>query len=357
MSTLVETDVLVVGLGPAGACAAAEAARRGVHVLAVERKREAGVPVQCAEFVPHLVGMEVGAVAVAHSQDITAMATFIESGAPHVEEHFPGVMIDRAAFDASLVKEAIAAGAQCRLGVGVRSLTADGVAVLTDGTQAAARVIIGADGPRSVIGKAVGAENMEIAETRQIRVPLLKPFAATDIFLSAGIPGGYAWLFPKGEEANLGLGVAPPWRNELKPTLEALHARLVAEGRVGEEIRGHTGGAIPVGGLRRLASNLGTVLVLLAGDAAGLTNPITGAGISAAVISGGEAGQAAVRIVQGEVSAAGDYAEEIEALFGASLARALARRQQLMEVFAAGNTPSADDLKRGWIAFPEYWAA
>lgn len=357
MSALVETDVLVVGLGPAGACAAAEAARRGVHVLAVERKREAGVPVQCAEFVPHLVGMEVGAVAVAHSQDISAMATFIESDAPHVEERFPGVMIDRAAFDASLVKDAIEAGAQCRLGVGVRSLKADGVAVLTDGTRVAAHVIIGADGPRSVIGKAVGAENTEIAETRQIRVPLLKPFAATDIFLSAGIPGGYAWLFPKGEEANLGLGVAPQWRHMLKPTLATLHQQLVAEGRVGAEIRGHTGGAIPVGGMRRLVSKLGAAVVLLAGDAAGLTNPITGAGISAAVLSGGEAGQAAARIVQGEGSAADDYAEEIEALFGVSLARALARRRELMAIIAAGRVPSADDLKRGWIAFPEYWAA
>ena len=51
--------VLVIGLGPAGASAAAEAARRGCRVLAIDRKREAGRPVQCAEFVPAMVGIDV----------------------------------------------------------------------------------------------------------------------------------------------------------------------------------------------------------------------------------------------------------------------------------------------------------
>src|SRR5690606_38137653 len=53
------TDVLVLGLGPAGARAATEAARRGYRVLAIDRKREAGRPVQCAELVPALIGCEV----------------------------------------------------------------------------------------------------------------------------------------------------------------------------------------------------------------------------------------------------------------------------------------------------------
>lgn len=353
-------DVLVVGLGPAGASAAATAAAslssRG-RILAIDRKAEAGVPVQCAEFVPRLIGMEISGLAAARRQDITAMATYVEGAGARLEPQFPGVMIDRAAFDAGLVTEAIQAGAECRLGIGLRTIDADGTAQLTDGTRVKARVVIGADGPRSVAGRAVGAQNIEIAETRQIAVPLLKPFEATDIFLSAGIPGGYAWLFPKGDVANLGLGVAPAWRHRLKPLLEALHADLVAQGRVGAEILGHTGGAIPVGGLRRLVSSVGATTVLLAGDAAGLTNPVTGAGIASAVISGREAGRAAAALVAGDDGAATDYAEEIEALFGASLARALARRRELMAIYSHDRTPDPADLERGWIAFPAYWAA
>ena len=88
-------------------------------------------------------------------------------------------------------------------------------------------------------------------------VPLLQPFEATDIFLSAGIRGGYAWLFPKGDVANLGLGVEPAAREELKPLLESLHEHLVSDGRVGAQVLGHTGGAIPVGGMLEPAARCG----------------------------------------------------------------------------------------------------
>lgn len=350
-------DVLVVGLGPAGASAAAAAARGGARVWAVDRKVEAGRPVQCAEFVPRLVGMEIADLAEARRQDVTSMTTYIEQADTHDQPHFPGVMIDRASFDAGLVAAAATAGVQCRFGVGLRGIDGGGVAHLTDGTWIGARIIIGADGPRSVIGKAVGAENTEIAETRQITVPLLKPFAATDIFLSAAMPGGYAWLFPKGDVANLGLGLAPTWRHRLKPLLDALHSDLVRQGRVGGDILSVTGGAIPVGGMRRLVSTLGPATVLLAGDAAGLTNPVTGAGIASAVISGRLAGEAAAAHLAGDRDATVDYAEEIEAVFGGSLARALARRRELLSLYVSDRTPTPSDLMKGWIAFPDYWAA
>jgi digeranylgeranylglycerophospholipid reductase len=361
MRSLIRTDVFIAGLGPAGASTAAEASRAGVRVLAVDRKQKPGIPVQCAEFLPHLVGMEINDLAETLRQHIISMATYIEDAEPLIEEQFPGVMIDRAAFDAFLVARARASGADCRFGVGLRSLDADGTAILTDGTKVIARVIVGADGPRSGVGKAIGAENTEIAETRQITVSLNKPYHTTDIFLSAGLPGGYAWLFPKGAYANLGLGLAPAWRSLLKPLLEHLHRRLIKEGRVGAEISCLTGGAIPAGGMRRLFTKLGKATVLLCGDAAGLTNPITGAGIASAVISGKEAGYAAARLIDDVTdtheAAAHAYAEEIEALFGTALSRALERRRALMSVYAEGAAPSEADLRKSWIAFPEYWAA
>lgn len=351
-------DVLVVGLGPAGACAAAEAARAGARVVGIDRKQAAGLPVQCAEFVPRLVGMEVGEVVNARRQDIAAMVTYVASVAGeerHLEPRFPGVMIDRSRFDADLVERARAAGADMRFGVSLRRLAADGTAHLTDGSEIAARVVVGADGPRSQVGKAIGAQNVEIAETRQIQVTLLQPSDATDIFLSADFPGGYAWLFPKHDVANLGLGVAPQWRAKLKPLLDTLHGMLVAQGRVGREVISHTGGAIPVGGMRRLVERLGDTTTMLAGDAAGLTNPVTGAGIASAVISGRIAGDFAARAA-GNADCASGYADEIEALFAGSLSRALRRRRELLATYGTG-APTAAELKRGWIAFPEYWAA
>ena len=52
----VSCDVLVVGLGPAGGAAAAAAAKLGLRVVGVEKKRVVGVPVQCAEFIPLPLG-------------------------------------------------------------------------------------------------------------------------------------------------------------------------------------------------------------------------------------------------------------------------------------------------------------
>jgi geranylgeranyl reductase family protein len=352
-----DLDVLVVGLGPAGASAAAEASRGGCRVLAVDRKREAGRPVQCAEFVPAMVGIDVGNLAGSVRQRIRAMMTFIEDGAPDVEENFPGHMLDRAAFDAGLMAEAERAGAQCRLGAGVRRISAAGKVELSSGETVAAGVVIGADGPRSLAGRAIGQVNADVVETRQITVPLLEPHEATDIFLSADIPGGYGWLFPKGEVANLGAGVDPAHKARLKEIVAALHRTLVAGGRVGSAVLSLTGGLIPVGGMLKPWARLERTLVLLAGDAAGLANPVTGAGIAAAVHSGKLAGRAAAAWIAGDQSAGAEYEDELDSVFRPALDRAVRRRRELAGAFAAGRRPAARALRRGWIAYPEYWAA
>jgi geranylgeranyl reductase family protein len=349
-------DILVVGLGPAGSRAAAAAAAAGPSVLAVDRRRAAGHPVQCAEFVPAMIGPELGSLESAVRQHIRAMATFVEDRPPDIRDDFPGHMIDRAAFDRGLVEAARRAGADCRFGTRVERFARDGTARLSDGRTIRPRLIVGADGPRSAVGRAAGRVNAELVETRQITVPLTRPHEATDIFLSAAIPGGYGWLFPKGEVANLGVGVIPAAKDRLKPLLEDLHRRLAEAGRLGTEILGHTGGAIPVGGLLDPRARLGELPVLLAGDAAGLTNPVTGAGIGAAVISGGLAGRAAAEWLGGTAEALDDYAEEIAELFEGALGRAVARRRELLRCYERGSRPDPAALRRGWVAYPEYWA-
>ncbi len=331
-------DVVVLGLGPAGASAAADAARRGCTVIALDRKREAGIPVQCAELVPRMIEVQPRAV----RQRVDSMATFVEDDAPDLKPGFPGRMLDRAAFDASLVEEAARAGAEVRFSCFIRRVADHGVVELADGSALRAPVIIGADGPRSRAGKAIGALNRALVETRQITVPLREPYAATDIFLSAGIPGGYGWLFPKGELANLGAGVSPEHKARLKSIVARLHASQLA--RLSTTILNVTGGAIPVGGMLRLRGVLGGAVVLLAGDAAGLANPVTGAGIAAAVHSGRLAGQAAA---SGRFQ---EYEEELEDVYGASLERALQRRTELVR-----SSFNKKELRRGWIAYPEYW--
>lgn len=346
-------DVLVIGLGPAGASAARTAAAAGLRVVALDRKRKPGYPVQCAEFVPSLINAG-NAAPTARIQPIMEMHTFVEAGGAEVTPEFPGLMIDRQAFDAHLVGRAREAGAEIRMDCAVRDVTPSGHVHLFNGQTLKARVLIGTDGPHSRVGRAAGLENQDIITSRQVTVPLLEPHNATDIFLSERLPGGYGWLFPKGEVANIGLGVSQEHKDRLKPELDRLLTRLIKQGRVGANILNHTGGPIPAGGMITPTTSLGDTLVLLAGDAAGLTNPVTGAGISAAVVSGAMTGETAAAWLSGDTAAPHDYAEDLEDHFGASLARALKRRAEALAAHASGKA-SPDALRSGWIAYPQYW--
>ncbi len=350
-------DVLVVGLGPAGSRAAAVAAAAGLGVVALERRRAAGTPVQCAEFVPAAIERDVSGVRSVTEQKVTRMLTYIGKRQPEVTNHFDGFMIDRAAFDRMLAQEAAQNGAECRYGEMVLSIDVDGTVHTSAGDWLRPRVLIGADGPRSRVGVAIRQINSDLVETRQVTVPLVLPHNATDIFLSADYHGGYAWLFPKGAVANVGLGVSVKARNLLKPLLAAVCERLAGQRRIGTRAFALTGGAIPVGGRLRSVGRLGRTAVLLAGDAAGLTNPVTGAGIASAVQSGALAGRAAADFLGDCAGAINDYEDELGDIFDASLGRAVRRRREVLACYAGGGRPDAGALRDGWIASSHYWAA
>lgn len=349
-------DVLVVGLGPAGGAAAAAAARLGLKVIAVEKKQAIGLPVQCAEFIPlPLVRYAPESV---RRQQIGGMRSVLPSGAASVAP-FSGLMIDRAAFDQALAGQAAGAGAELHAGARFTGLeTRQSVAQVRAAHEAWSvryRVLIAADGPHSAVARVAGLPALAAVDTRQYTVPLLRRFEETDIWLSDRYPGGYAWLFPAGEHANLGLGMDRGICADMKTPLDALHRQLADEGRIGRDVLRRTGGAIPVGGLRE---NLVIGSLVFVGDAAGYTHPVTGAGIAAAVASGERAAEAAHAFVAGgDARALEGYEADMRDQFEASLERGLARRRELERVWATPQAASDAAHRRGWIAFDEYYQA
>lgn len=345
-------DVLVIGLGPAGAAAAWAAARAGLSVLAIDRKQRIGEPVQCAEFVP----LPLAGYTAEHGvrlQRIEAMRSRLPSGAV-ARSPFAGVMVDRAEFDRALAQRAEAAGARIRTGTLLAGLSDDCARLRgrSGVDRVAWRVLVAADGPHSTVARLRGLPALETVRTRQYTVPLRQACAETDIWLSDDYPGGYGWLFPRGHYANVGLGADRRWAVDLKTPLDRLHAWLADAGRVGTEIVSRTGGAIPVGGLR---PRLVVDRVVFAGDAAGLTHPITGAGIAAAVQSGEMAGEAAAAYLGGRAHALTDYEDELREQYGPTLERALARRAWLGQYWRKRAANEDAVQRRGWIAFQEYF--
>lgn len=349
-------DVLVVGLGPGGAAAASMAASAGLKVVAIERNRRFGEPVQCAEFIP----LPMGAYARAEGvllQRIDSMRSVLPSGAVEHSD-FPGLMIDRAVFDRALMHQAVRAGALLYAShplVGLDSAT-NCAEIQTAGGRRVIRYrrLIAADGPHSPVATALGLPSLETVATRQYTVALRRPYTATDIWLSDDYPGGYAWLFPKGNLANLGLGADKRLQPNLKQPLEALHRSLIDAGLLGADIVARTGGAIPVGGIRQRIFYEDAVFV---GDAAGLCHPITGAGIAAAVVSGEAAGRAVVAHLAGDAEALDDYDEDMRDQFDAALSRAVARRRELGQHWRTPTASHDATHRRGWIAFPEYFVS
>jgi digeranylgeranylglycerophospholipid reductase len=348
-------DVLVIGAGPGGSAAAWRVAEAGFSVTVVEKRSEIGYPVQCAELVPNPL-IEFTHTPGVLRQRVDRMANHLPSGAVEFAD-FPGLMVDRAAFDQALASRAVAAGARiltaCQL-TAVRTDAAQADIAEQDGAEHTVhyRALIAADGPQSTVARLLGLKPLDVVHTRQYRVPLMDSRHHTDVWLSREFPGGYGWLFPRGDTANVGVGIDPRHGSDPKPALERLHADLVAQSIVGPEIIARTGGQIPVSGVREPLVSGNVVFV---GDAAGLAHPISGAGIAAAVQSGEMAGVAVAEALRrNDPGALSHYELDIRALFGPTLGRAVARRVWLEMHW---NTERADDdavHRRGWVAFPAY---
>jgi geranylgeranyl reductase family protein len=354
MNATHHAELLVVGLGPAGASAARVAAELGVQVLAVERREVIGLPVQCAEYIPLTIARHARGSGI-RQQAVGSMKSWLDRS-ESVQTEVPGLMIDRGRFDQSLAEAAQRAGAELATATRLLGLDPENRRATLSRRGREYRVsydyLVAADGPRSRVARALGLPGLEAIYGYQYRLPLLRPMPHTEVWHDGRFPGGYAWLFPRGGEVNLGVGGDGDQVARLRSGLEALRGELVRAGRVGERVLSATGGPIPVAGLR---APLVVGRHLFVGDAAGFCHPITGAGIASAVDSGCAAGEAIARHrLAGEEQALQEYQTEMRERYGASLRHAVERRRWLREQWQAGRYDT-NTLRRGWIACPEYF--
>ncbi len=352
MNESLACDVLVVGAGPAGSAAARAAARQGVSVVLAERRRRVGVPIRCAEFVPLPVGQYMDLTDPALVvQAVKAMHTHID-GAGWRESPFPGALIRRDRFDQALAREAVAAGARLLTGLQVYRRTLQGI-MAAEGRREIrirSRVIIGADGPCSQVARWMGQRPGPFLAAAQVSMKLARPLDHTRVYFCPAIFGGYGWVFPKGDRANVGVGLAVGRTGEVKKILEEFRIGRLEEGLVEGRARAAGGGLVPVGGLKDLWQED----MILAGDAAGTCHPISGAGVGNALISGEMAGKAAAAaVILGIRAPLKDYREELQSLLGPSLTRAAAKRRELLAQWSQADFPSL--IQRNWISFKEYY--
>jgi len=319
---MMETDILVIGAGPAGSAAAKHAAINGARVIVIDKKSEIGSPKRCAEGVskegleklgiepsPRWVTKEATGVRMVSPNGTAVNLTEEKVNLPEA-----GYILERKIFDKHMAMDAGRAGAKIMvktLATGMRR-EEDQVVVNTAHMdrelEIKAKIVIAADGPESRVGRWAGLKtalkpkNMEsCAQFEMAGVDMAEPDCIEFHFGSVA-PGGYAWIFPKGNDiANVGLGVLTTItdKSAYQHLLEFVESNPATQNAQPVEL--NIGGD-PVGGLlkKMVADN-----VLVTGDAASMVNPLTGGGIISGMLGGRIAGQVAAQAV-----ADGDYSHE-----------------------------------------------
>ncbi|HUS99433.1 MAG TPA: geranylgeranyl reductase family protein [Candidatus Thermoplasmatota archaeon] len=298
-------DVIVVGAGPAGSTAAKNLAEKGIKVLLLDKAtfpREkpcgGGLPTRVQKRFPYIqpfidsisYGSSTYSSSLRYKFDLIREKPFL-------------MMVLRKDFDFGLLSLAKQAGAVFLNGRSVVDVVVQKEKVsvmLDDGQTMESQVVIGCDGMHSVVAEKTNlCKQLEVICVALMQEQPMTPKQLTRfftkkhliyLFIKAHGIAGYAWVFPKKNCVNIGIGEfqsavskARP-KIPLKETYEALitvmkeKKLLPAEFPI-ENLRGAT---LPIFPLENTCGDR----VLLCGDAAGFINPITGEGIYYAMTSG-----------------------------------------------------------------------
>ncbi len=306
-------DVVIVGGGPSGATAATDLARAGRHVMLLDR---AGRIKPCGGAIPPRLNRDFDipdSLMVAQAKTARMIAPSDRTVDMPVGNGAVG-MVDRDTFDEWLRTRAGLAGAERKTGTFERiDRDADGAARIVyregrSGEQHSvrARCVIGADGARSGVARQElkGAERVPcvFAYHEIIRSPAagtgdFDPSRCDVFYQGKHSPDFYAWIFPHGDTASVGVGSANKGFS-LKSAVRALREETGLDGC--ETIRSE-GAPIPLKPLKRWDNGRD---VVVAGDAAGVVAPASGEGIYYAMVAGNLAAAAVDRfLATGKASA------------------------------------------------------
>lgn len=282
------------------------AAKRGARVLVVDRKRDIGTPVRCAEGLGALnfenLGLDPSPEFILNT--VNKAVIFSPSGkrlevkVPYKE--FFMHILDRAGFEKALATRMGDKGGELLLDTNAMGLIkTEGKirGVKTTKGDVFGKVLIGADGVESRIGRWCGMSTRlklnEIFTTAQYTlVDFESDLDAFEIhFGEKFAPGGYAWLFPKGKnEANFGLGFLASYKKRPIELLSKFKDERMKSAHSTRLIAGCIPSTKPLS--KTVFQN-----VMLVGDAARQTNPVSGGGIANALVAGKLAGDIAGRVV------------------------------------------------------------
>ncbi len=295
-----DADIIIVGGNIAGNYLASLLAKQGVRVLVLEEhpKEQIGQPVHCTGIISqkiiHLVSFPQDIIL----NRVKGVAIYSPSGKHIVmgSQRESPVVIDRARFDRHFYEVAAAEGAEYITGAHVRDIkrTSKGVKVYSNQKIYEGNVVVGADGPQSIIAKHFGIHN-NIIYGVQARVRMDYPNDRTDLHFHPYWRDLFAWIVPEGNGiCRVGLAT------KTNPKL-CFKYFLHKQGISPSQFVSTHGGLIPIGFLGQQSFSR----AILIGDAACQVKATTGGGIVMLVSAAQIAARALVKAVEaGQYSAA-----------------------------------------------------
>ena len=214
-----------------------------------------------------------------------------------------GYVLERKIFDRDLAMEAARAGAEIMVKTRAQGLLKRdgkicGVSAIRSGDtfQIEAPLVIGADGIESKVGRWAGIDTTLKPKDISTCAQFLVEDESIDsnycefYFGNKIAPGAYAWIFPKGEKvANVGLGVLGSRSSGIGEPLRLLQEFMKSHLPRGKVVEMDVGG-VPVAPQLEAMTTDGVMLV---GDAAHQSDPLTGGGIMTGMTAGVIAGEVA----------------------------------------------------------------
>lgn len=289
-------DIIVIGAGPAGSAAATWAAKGGARVALLDKATFPRNKLCGGLFTErsHAYYREIFDLDFDLSRAVTrSEITLCHAGEPlaTLTDVPPMHLTMRLDLDNTLYEHALAAGATDLTGHALAQIT-DNTVTFKDGETLTAAILIGADGVNSIVAKHLfgasfdtktigfGLEIEVPAETQNpADLPLRVDFGAAH--------WGYGWSFPKQGSTTVGVGGIRSENPDMKTHMHR-YVQTLGFDPDAIKVKGHH---LPFGDFRKTP---GRANILLAGDAAGLVDPITGEGIAFAIKSGQIAAQAAL---------------------------------------------------------------
>lgn len=257
---------------------------RGLKTICLEKRKEIGVPVQCGEFMASNEEVEslfpkAGEVASLYDLPESlkeARTRVIRIRSPSLRSYdvpFEGYTVCRDRVDKHWANLAEREGVEIVTECLVQRV--HGTEVRTPRGVMKGKVIVGADGPFSIVARSVGlSPPRELAAA--ITCDVEGSFGdALEIYFGSIAPGGYAWIIPKNGTANVGLGVWHRYGGNLTQLLMKFLEKK------GFSTDSWTGGWVPeMGPVSRTVKDN----VVLVGDAAGHVMPTNGGGVNLAML-------------------------------------------------------------------------